>query len=297
LKVKPDENLIIVYDMKRAEIAQAFEQAAKGIGSSPEMVKIQETGRHGAEPPQDVAEKIINSDVFIFPTTFSLSHTEARKKACEKGARGASLPNITAQLFPAINTDYVQLKEDTVKIGNAIKGVDKVRITSPSGCDIQFSIKGREFEVLYGDFSEKKIWGNLPEGEICGAPIIESANGTVVFNHWNKQNEIGKIKVVNGKAVEFEGQGTDLEKDLKAEGTEKALNIAELGIGTNRKAYICGNVLQDEKVFGTVHIAFGNNTSYDGGTNYAAVHEDVIIEKPSLYFDDRKIIEDGKWIL
>ena len=71
--------------------------------------------------------------------------------------------------------------------------------------------------------------------------------------------------------------------------------VAELGIGTNEKALLCGNTLEDEKVYGTVHIAFGTNTSF-GGKNKADCHMDGIILKPTLYLDGKKIIADGEFV-
>ena len=71
--------------------------------------------------------------------------------------------------------------------------------------------------------------------------------------------------------------------------------VAELGIGTNEKALLCGNTLEDEKVYGTVHIAFGTNTSF-GGKNKADCHMDGIILKPTLYLDGKIIIADGEFV-
>ena len=71
--------------------------------------------------------------------------------------------------------------------------------------------------------------------------------------------------------------------------------VAELGIGTNEKALLCGNTLEDEKVYGTVHIAFGTNTSF-GGLNKADCHLDGIILKPTLYLDDKLIIKEGVFV-
>lgn len=70
----------------------------------------------------------------------------------------------------------------------------------------------------------------------------------------------------------------------------------ELGIGTNKAAILNGIILEDEKVYGTVHIAFGTNTSF-GGTNKADCHMDGIILKPTLYLDGRKIIDHGEFLV
>ena len=70
-------------------------------------------------------------------------------------------------------------------------------------------------------------------------------------------------------------------------------NVAELGIGTNYKAKIRGNILEDEKVLGTCHIAFGNNKHF-GGKVDVPFHVDFVIQNPTIYSDDVLILKDGK---
>ena len=71
--------------------------------------------------------------------------------------------------------------------------------------------------------------------------------------------------------------------------------IAELGIGTNEAAKLCGIILEDEKLYGTVHIAFGTNTSF-GGITKADCHLDGIILNPTLYLDDECVIRKGEFL-
>lgn len=71
--------------------------------------------------------------------------------------------------------------------------------------------------------------------------------------------------------------------------------IAELGIGTNECALLTGNILEDEKIYGTVHIAFGTNASFGGATT-ADCHLDGIIVNPTLYLDDELVIDRGTFV-
>lgn len=75
----------------------------------------------------------------------------------------------------------------------------------------------------------------------------------------------------------------------------KAKAVAEFGIGTNPKAEICGMILEDEKVMGTVHIAFGNNISMEGSID-VPIHIDCIIKSPSFIADGKPIMENGKFV-
>jgi leucyl aminopeptidase (aminopeptidase T) len=91
------------------------------------------------------------------------------------------------------------------------------------------------------------------------------------------------LTVNNGRLTE--ATGNDGKRLLQLLGDGNGSIIAEFGIGTNKKARLTGNVLEDEKVFGTVHIAFGSNKSF-GGTNEAGVHIDCVIKDPIVTIDD-----------
>jgi leucyl aminopeptidase (aminopeptidase T) len=75
---------------------------------------------------------------------------------------------------------------------------------------------------------------------------------------------------------------------------KNATNLAEMGIGTNPEATIIGNLLQDEKVMGTCHFAFGDNMSYGGKTS-SEIHWDAIIKRPTIRFDEKVIMEEGEF--
>ncbi|MFT4326928.1 MAG: aminopeptidase, partial [Candidatus Woesearchaeota archaeon] len=123
-------------------------------------------------------------------------------------------------------------------------------------------------------------------------------NGTIVYD--GSIAGVGKIttpiklEVKKGKAtiVSKNKDSTKLKKLLESVGP-KAYNLAELGIGTNPNAILTGNVLEDEKVLGTCHIALGNDLSYNG-TNNVPIHLDGIILKPTITVDGKIIMKDGK---
>ena len=102
------------------------------------------------------------------------------------------------------------------------------------------------------------------------------------------------VTIREGKLVAIEGEKSE-KVGILLETPENA-TLCELGIGTNEKALLCGVTLEDEKIDGTVHIAFGTNTSF-GGINKAACHMDGIILKPTLYLDDKMVISDGEFTL
>ncbi|MBW3011195.1 aminopeptidase, partial [Candidatus Woesearchaeota archaeon] len=164
------------------------------------------------------------------------------------------------------------------------------------GTDFTFSIKDRPLFLDTGIFDSQGTLGNLPAGEVAFAPIEDSANGVLIVD--GSMDPIGKLKddlklkFTDGKVVSVEGP--DADKLNKFLNNEKNRNIAEFGIGTNPKAKITGNVLEDEKVMGTIHIAIGSNTNF-GGKNKANVHFDGIVMKPTVLADGLCTMKDGEF--
>ena len=100
--------------------------------------------------------------------------------------------------------------------------------------------------------------------------------------------------VEKGKVVRItDGRKPPKIEELLEKTGEKARNIAEFGIGLNRKAKVTGRVLEDEKAFGTIHIALGNNIGFGGRVN-VPLHIDCVIRKPTVYFDKKVFMKGGK---
>ena len=103
-----------------------------------------------------------------------------------------------------------------------------------------------------------------------------------------------RVVVKKGKLQEVTGDKSEKLDILLA--NERNATIGELGIGTNEAAVLNGVILEDEKVYGTVHSAFGTNTSF-GGVNKADCHMDGIILEPTLYLDDEMVIDKGRFVV
>jgi aminopeptidase len=176
-----------------------------------------------------------------------------------------------------------------------------VRVTAPAGTDITMPIEGREPHASSGLFIEKGQWGNLPTGEAYLAPLEGRSNGVVVVD--GSMAGVGlvaapiRIEVRDGFAAAIEGgaEAARLEALLAPHG-QAARTVAEFGIGTNDRAILTGNILEDEKVMGTIHVAFGDNKSM-GGSVRVASHLDGLVTRPSVWFDDTKIMADGRLLV
>ena len=268
------------------------------------------TGRHGVEPPDYIAKKMKQFDVIIAITSFSLTHTNARVEANKAGARIASMPSFLAEMFEPngpMAADYSYIDRISRRLVEKLIGKSTIRIVTEAGTDMTLSVEGREWGVDSGILTEKGTFSNLPAGEVYIAPVEGTANGKfVVEPEWYPNlEEIMIFHVKNGEVVKIEGGGKvgDYYRELlglepkKEEPIYKARrNIAELGIGTNPNAKRPDNVLEAEKIMGTVHIAIGDNI-HIGGKVEADLHQDFVLAKPDLYADGIKLMDKGKLLI
>tara|TARA_Y100000310_G_scaffold336542_1_gene421368 strand:+ start:1039 stop:2010 length:972 start_codon:yes stop_codon:yes gene_type:complete len=303
MNTQENERVLIIYDKNKSTIANSLLEEAKKVTKHVTLVEIPIPNFNGQEPPKETAKEMLNYNVILMPTSKSLSHTEARRTASEKGARIASMPGITEEIMRrTLPADYHQITELSNKLINllnkAYETKEKIKITTELGTNLKMQVNRKLPQVSEGIFHKKGDWGNLPDGEAYFAPLENSTNGTLIIDA--SMAGIGKltspirIEIKEGYAIKIEGkqQAEQLKKLLKNFNTKSVYNIAELGIGTNDKAIITGTILEDEKVLGTAHIALGNNLSY-GGTVNAPCHLDGIFLKPTIIAGNKKIMEKG----
>jgi leucyl aminopeptidase (aminopeptidase T) len=297
LALKAGERCLIVTDRERAEIGRALYLAAAALGAEAILMEILPRARHGGEPPAAVAAAMLAADVIVCPTTRSLTHTQARKAAQAAGARVATMPGITIDMFTegAITADYARVADVTKKVTAWLDAGQTVRLVK-GGKELVLSIAGRAAIASTGVYREPGEGGNLPSGEAYIAPAEGTAEGELVVD--GSMAGLGRLRaplflrIVGGRLVHAEGPGAD-QLTAALDAFPQGRNVAELGIGTNDRARLTGVVLEDEKIAGTVHIAFGDNSTF-GGAVQAGVHFDGVILAPDLYIDGRQVMAGGR---
>jgi aminopeptidase len=292
------ERLLVVTDEPQRLIGLALHRAAKDLGHDVLLVEMLPRTTNGEEPPPEVAELMTRFDVALCATLKSLTHTDARRAASAAGTRVATLPGVTAEIMVrCMNADYVRIAARTERLCSLLASTRTVRVQSPSGTEVTLPIEGRQPLASTGIFHEKGQWGNLPTGEAYLAPVEGRSNGVVVVD--GSMAGVGvvatpiRITIEDGYATEISGgpEAAALRSLLDAHGRD-ARTVAEFGIGTNDRAVLTGVILEDEKVMGTIHIAFGDNKSM-GGSVRVASHLDGLVKSPTVWFDDRLIMRDG----
>ncbi|MDQ7793559.1 MAG: aminopeptidase [bacterium] len=298
LGISPGETVLVVTDPPCAEVAEALWQAAREAGAETLMLRLAPRRVHGEEPPALVAEAMSQAEASFLVTSCSLTHTSARRRASAAGARLATMPNITPDIFTrALDADYGPIRDLTLRVGEILERSSEARVTSPAGTDLTLNLAGRAAVLDTGIYTEPGSFGNLPAGEAYIAPVEGTAEGLVVVD--GSMAGVGsldapiRIEVRAGRARSvYGGRGARELDAILAQQGDDARNLGELGIGTNGKARIIGHILEDEKVLGTVHVALGANASF-GGMVQVACHLDGILKAPSLWVDGRQIMRDG----
>jgi len=290
------DRVLIVTDKKKFKIGKMIYDSAKKINLETILMSMEPRNRDGEEPPVAVAAAMKEVDVIIVPTEYSLTHTKAVKEAVKKGARVFSMPGIDEISLTkgGLLADYSIVQKNVAKMLSVVQKCSDVEVESKNGTKIKFSIQGRIWEKDDGTVKPGEV-GNLPAGEIYVAPVENSANGKIVFDYMALAK--GKLELVleRGDIKEMKGDKEKMQKIFDELGY-KAKIIAEFGIGCNPRSKIVGNTLESEKVFGTVHFAFGKNVDF-GGTNDVQFHQDGIIEEPTVTVDRRLIMRNGKWLI
>jgi len=293
LALRPNESCVVVTDDERRAIGTALYDAASDLTEDCVLACYPPGEQHGTEPPAPVAAAMRGADVVCCPTTKSLSHTQARSRANEVGARVATLPGITEEIFrTGLDTDYREIERCCEEIHEAVADATEIRVTSPAGTDITFEPGDRPWLTDTGIVHEPGAMSNLPAGEVFVSP--ESATGTYVVDgtmmpHGLLDREL-EFTVEDGSVTEISDDAIREQIESAADDVgDAAYNLAELGIGTNIAVMeLVGSVLLDEKAAGTVHIAVGDDHGIGGDTE-APLHLDGILREPTVHADGEEV--------
>lgn len=304
--LRAGERLLVVADDVTRAVGELFYEAGHALGATAALMVIPEGRVAGEEPPDAVAAAMAASDVAVCATAKSLTHTRARIQAAAEGTRVVTMPGITMDMLGegACCADYDRVEALTAAMTARLDAARIARIEK-DGHVLTLNLTGRPGVPSPGVFRTPGASGNFPSGEAYIAPVENGADGTMVID--GSMVGIGRLKegapmivaLSAGRLTSIEGaddEGSYADRVAVLFQRPENGTIAELGIGTNECALLTGNILEDEKIYGTVHIAFGTNASF-GGTTTADCHLDGIILKPTLYLDDELVIREGAFVV
>ena len=300
LDLSPGEELLVICNPSTEELGALLRIHAQGEGGEATLAVISERDSHAAEPPRAVAAAMLAADIIAAPTIQSISHTEARRAASEAGARVASMPGVTGEMLARVmSADLRLLRKRGAALSRALGAGSEARITCANGSDLRLRLDERSAIIDAGALSMRGAFGNIPCGEAFIAPLEGAGEGKLVIDGSiaaiGEVAEPVELTVREGHLVEASGPEGERLLALLSEHGPDGTSIAELGIGTNEAAELTGNILEDEKILGSAHVAFGASAAI-GGTVQVPVHLDCVVMRPTVEIDDTPIVEAGELV-
>lgn len=302
--LRAGEKLLLIADETTSDLIEYFIRGAKILGAHVEYAVIPAASRHGVEPSDKVAARMLQFDLVAAITHKSIAHTRARLALNAKGGRFLSMPGYSYSLLedPALLVDYHAQFPLTCSISEAFTIGSAVRVRSKAGTNISLNISGRNGNCCPGFVNEKYSLGSPPDIEANVSPVEEDSEGVVVVDGSVATEELGILEtpiilqIHGGRIVRFESKNPEYvricEEIFTRIGNPMAYVLAECGVGLNPAAKLTGNMLTDEGVLGCVHFGFGSNATV-GGKNDVPFHLDFVFRQASLWIDDLPILIDG----
>ena len=262
------------------------------------------------EPPSPVAALMRQQQVVIAATKYSLTHTRAARQALKDGARIATMPGMTFELYTegGMTADFQDVKRRISNIANFLRRRRIINVKSESGTDVTFEVNWRDWKLDdNGICNRPRMLTNLPAGKVFILPKEGTMNGTIVIDgSWDSTliEEPVELIVEDGTVVDVKGGSLaatirqsygEVAKKLKAKDRESVWTVAEFGFGMNPSARLVGNVLEDEKRMGSCYFSIGDNSRLGGSSN-AGIHVSGVLAEPSVWLDDSCLTEAGEFM-
>ena len=310
MDIRRGENVLIVCDPTTSEIGQSLHIATQKRTDRVLLIVMPKSRHHGEEPPTPVAALMRQQQVVIAATKYSLTHTKAARQALKDGARIATMPGMTFELYTegGMTADFQDVKRRISNIANVLRRRRIINVKSETGTDVTFEVNWRDWKLDdNGICNRPRMLTNLPAGKVFILPKEGTMNGTIVIDgSWDSTliDEPVELIVENGTVIDVKGGSLaatirqsygEVAKKLKAKDRESVWMTAEFGFGMNPSARLVGNVLEDEKRMGSCYFSIGDNSRL-GGSSHAGIHVSGVLAKPTVWLDDTCLTESGKFM-
>lgn len=306
MAIKPGERVLLVTDSDRSPaITEAMAHALAGAGVELAIMHMNPHLMGGIDLPPHVAGAMNASDVVVLQTSFASVHTDTHREARKHGARILDMWGWEEEMMTVGGAlaDYDEVARITGRVTEALSKAATGRFTTPEGCDISFSLKGRDSNSLIGVARNPGEFTACPDGESAIAPVEGTTNGVMVNPFSIERKDLGfvtepiRIEVKDGQVVSISGSAAaDRFWALLEEYGELAKNMAEFAVGTNPASRKRATMREAKKSYGTCHMAVGDSGSI-GGNVVAPPHVDMIFDNPTVWADDEIILKDGKILI
>ena len=301
LGAKKEETIVIFCDHEKTEIGDAFAAGALKLGLKTRLTHMKtdaKTNRTDVPPelmdiltkhPPDIYINLLRGVREETPFRIKLIKLETKNHKARLGhCPGVTIDMLTQGAMALTTEDHREMQKFAHTLIKKLDRTEKLDITTPSGTKLSLNASGRPFFTDTIIDWETLKWMNLPTGEVILAPVEDSLEGTLICDM--AVGGIGPLKkpvkltVHNGKVEKTECEDKQtlkrVQDSLNTDDTSST--VGEFAFGINAKARFIEEFLEAEKVLGTVHIAFGDNSDMPGGKNPSRNHMDLLMSKPTV---------------
>jgi leucyl aminopeptidase (aminopeptidase T) len=316
MAVRPGEHVLVVTDRNRLEVGEALQRAAERI--TPGNTRLEILENYGERPltylPDGLSERVPWANVTFYAAEAKPGELGLRGpfiRLAIKHARHGHMPGIRRDLMEdGMCADYVEVARMTRLVHGLVTEAKTAHVTTSRGTDLHVEFDPNwKWVPSDGMYHEQGKWGNLPEGEVFTA--ARKANGRMVLEElgdWFDE----KYGILTESPITLEVKDSrvdlgsvrcsradvrdDLVKYLQTD--ENSNRLGEFAIGTNTHlTRLIGKLLQDEK-FPGVHCAFGDPYPEETGADWESkTHVDGIMTGTTIVIDDRKLMENGRFLV
>ena len=282
-------------------VSMSLLKSAQEAGSEAVVVTLLRKAAND-EPPRRVLDLMLKSDVIISPTSVTMYYTNAKRKACQRGARFLAMTGATLNVLSsgAIQADFRKQKGVAERVAKQLTEAEEIFIRTPAGTNVRASLKNRKGIPITGLCEKAGDSTGVPDIEAFVAPVEDSVEGKAIID--GTISGIGlirtpvKLEIHNGKVTGISGgpEAKMLKKIIADQKDRRVYQIAEIGIGLNPRAILCGAIVEDESALGTAHLALGDNSKF-GGRNPASTHIDNVFKKPTIVLDGKRLRLPGRY--
>jgi len=301
LEARKGESIVIFCDDLKMDVGKAFADGALKLGLQTRLVPLKTSENvFRKEIPPQIMENLTRQKPNIYinlfrgvreetPFRIKLIHMETAESKTRLGhCPGVTLDMLTNGALALTTEEHRQMQNFANNLIQKLDQAVKLKITNPAGTDVSLSVEGRPFFTdTIIDWKTMK-WMNLPTGEVIVAPLENSFEGKLVCDMavggiGPLENSV-RLTVENGKVQDSSSEDHQvLNKIRDSLNTDEWSNIVgEFAFGINPKARFIEEFLEAEKILGTIHIAFGNNSDMPGGKNQSKNHMDFLVSKPTV---------------
>ncbi|MBA2432088.1 MAG: aminopeptidase [Chthoniobacterales bacterium] len=314
LRLKPEERITIITDEETAEIAAALESEVEQIGATSAVFILEHYApRPLTGMPQEILDDLATSQVSIFCAQTQRgelgSRIEMTAVVNKHRMRHGHMVNISRPIMrQGMRANFLEVDALSQRLVERARMTERITCKTPHGTNFVADLSPDLKWLKTSGIITRDKWGNLPGGEIFTSP--KNTNGTFVVDgvvgdylcqkYGDVQATPLTIEVVNNRIHEMWCDNKELLEEFRAYTStdENSNRVGEFAVGTNTACTeVIGNILQDEKIPG-IHIAFGHPYAEHTGADWiSTTHIDCVGRDFDIWFDDRKVMEHGRFLI